>query len=139
MFGFPLPISWIISLIFAVIAGGSVWYGQHEANKYNEYKTEIESVGKSQEEKNKQLEKTHEIINEGIKNEYEAKLLAVRNHYAYGLHNSSSGQVSELSTAAKGTDEIASYSVLIEQCAETTVQLVTLQDWIKKEVGLDVK
>jgi hypothetical protein len=44
--------------------------------------------------------------------------------------------MSGISAAPKGTDAATAYPILAEQCAETTAQLTSLQDWINQQVGV---
>jgi hypothetical protein len=44
--------------------------------------------------------------------------------------------MSGLSTAPSVTDVIASYNQLASSCAETTQQLVSLQEWLNQQVGI---
>ena len=133
---FPLPISTYIYgglILISIICFG---YGRHEHNKYVNFKAEVESVAKVQEAKVESIQKQQDLVTKGIKNEYEAKLSAVRNFYSSGVRNPSSGAVSGISPAPKGTDAETAYPILAGQCAETTQQLVSIQDWINQQAGI---
>ena len=94
------------------------------------------NIAKAADAHNKAVEQQHKLINEGIKNEYEGKLSAIRNFYSSGMHNPSSGAMSGISASPKGTDAETAYPILARQCAETTAQLSSLQDWINQQVGI---
>ena len=89
-----------LAILFAGFGGG--FYLEHL--RFQEFRLEVEMVGKAAEAREKAVEQQHALINEGIKNEYQAKLSAVRNFYASGVHNPSSGTMSGISPAPKGTD-----------------------------------
>jgi Ca2+/Na+ antiporter len=108
----------------------------YEHSKLVAYKGEVAQVAKAQEEKNKELDKQSQLITEGIRNEYEAKLTALRNYYSVGVRHTSSGTTTGISAAPKGTDAEAQYTVLAGQCAATTQQLVSLQEWINEQIGV---
>mgnify|MGYP003348922884 CR=1 FL=1 len=121
--------------IAVLIAGfGSGFYLEHL--RFQEFRLEVEMAGKAAEAREKAVEQQHQLVNEGIKNEYEAKLSAVRNFYSSGVRNPSSGAMSGISPAPKGTDAETAYPILAGQCAETTQQLVSIQDWINQQAGI---
>ena len=101
-----------------------------------EYKARVEAVAQAQEAHIEAIQAQHELINQGIKNEYEGKLAAVKSFYSRVQLNPSSGSMSGISPAPKGTDAETAYPILAGQCAETTQQVVSLQDWINAQVGI---
>jgi hypothetical protein len=105
---------------------------------YQDYKKEVSNAAKAQEEKVKSIRSQQELVNKGIQDEYEAKLSAVRNYYKSTSvwNNPNSSSVSSISAAPSATDVIASYNKLAGLCAETTVQTIALQDWIKEQAGI---
>ena len=138
MFGLMIPPSWYIYGALSIAAVGGIWYGHHESKAFNEYKIEVASAAKAQEAKNENIKKQSELVNKGITNEYEAKLSAVRSFYS-GMQHSSSGKLPTISNPAISLDESPAYYRLAESCAETTVQLTSLQEWINAQVGLNAK
>jgi len=105
-------------------------------NRYVEYKARVEAAAKAQEEHNQAVEQEHQIINQGIQNEYEGKLAALRNYYGRMQLNPSSSPMSGISPTPKGTDAETAYPILVGQCATTTAQLTSLQDWVNEQVGI---
>lgn len=101
-------------------------------SRYLEYKASVEAVAKAQEEHNQAVEQEHQIINQGIQNEYEGKLAALRNYYGRMQLNPSGSPMSGISPTPKGTDAATAYPVLVEQCAETTLQVNLWQEWATK-------
>lgn len=136
MFGLMIPFSWYIYLALTLTTVLGFGYGKYESAKYDTYVAKVDAAGKAQEAKNEVIKKQSEIVNKGIKNEYEAKLAAVRNYYALGVRPPSGSTVSGVSPTTQGTDANPTYSVLIGQCAQTTAQLTSLQDWVNTQVGL---
>ena len=135
---FPIPISTWIMVGLATLALGGIAYGKYEHNKYVTYKTQVEVMAKLQEVKIESITKQQALITKGIENEYEAKLSAIRNYYkSTSVWNKpSSGQMPGISTAPSATDVIASYNLLAGQCAETTAQIIALQDWLKEQISI---
>ena len=125
-----------IYIYIAVLLGGfsAGFYVEHL--RFSAYETRVEAVAKTQEAKNESIIKQQDLVTKGIQNEYETKLTAVRNFYASGVRNPSSGSMSGISPAPKGTDAETAYPILAGQCAETTAQLTSLQDWLNAQVGI---
>jgi hypothetical protein len=125
----------IISVVLSIVFGVGYRMGY---SKYLDFKKEVEIVAHAQEAKVESIQKQHELVTKGIENEYEAKLSAVRNYYKSTSvwNNSSSGKTSGISAAPTIADVISSYNLLAGQCAETTIQTIALQDWIKAEIGI---
>jgi hypothetical protein len=130
-------ITYIKAFAIGIVLCGIFYAGFHLGNsRYIEYKASVEATAKIQEAHNQAVEQQHELINKGIQNEYEGKLAALRNYYGRMQLNPSSGSVSGISPAPKGTDAETAYPILARQCAETTAQLTSLQDWINQQVGI---
>ena len=133
---FPLPISTWVMIGLSAMALAGFGYGRYEHNAYVAYKAEVLAIAKVQEAHNESIVKQQDLVNKGIKNEYESKLAAVHNFYASGMRNPSSGSMSGISPAPKGTDAETAYPILAGQCAATTAQLTSLQDWVNAQVGI---
>jgi hypothetical protein len=134
---FPFPILYvkitIIAVLCAVVFGSGWWIGY---SRYIEYKKSVEIAAKTQEAKVESIKKQHELVTKGIQNEYDAKLALLRTYYANGLHKPSTSALPNFSSASSIADVSAAYSSLIGQCAQTTQQLVSLQDWINQQIGI---
>lgn len=116
----------IIGVVSAFLFGSGWWVGY---SKYLDYKKEVEIIAKTQEQKVESIRSQQELVNKGIQNEYEGKLAAIRNFYSSGVRNPSSGSMSGISPAPKGTDAETAYPILAGQCAETTLQVNLWQQW----------
>ena len=123
-----------------VLLGCTVFYGGFHIgnNRYLEYKASVEATAKAQEAHNQAVQKQQELVNKGIKDEYDAKLSALRNYYKSTSvwNNNGSSTVSSISTTPKSADVISAYNELAGNCAQTTLQLVELQKWINEQVGI---
>ena len=130
---FPLPISTYFYGALILISVISVTYARHEHTLYANFKTKTEEVAAIQEAKNNSIVKQQSLVTKGITNEYEAKLAAIKSYYG-GLHNAGSGAMPSLSNPASGINESAANQLLA--CANTTQQLVSLQDWLNEQIAV---
>ena len=126
----------IAAAVSFLLGAGAGW--KYEHNRYVAFKTEVESVAKVQEAEVKSIQKQQALVTKGIKDEYDAKLSAVRNYYKSTSvwNNNGSNDMSGLPTAPKSTDVISAYNQLASNCAQTTLMLVELQKWINEQVGI---
>ena len=135
---FPLPILTWVKIGAVVLALGFAYYkgysGEHD--KFIAFKAQVEALGKIQEAKNDSIQKQSDLVNKGIKNEYEAKLAAVRNYYSGLQRNTGGSSVPGISNPTSGVNESPAYYRLAESCSETTVQTLALQDWILQQAGV---
>jgi len=125
----------IITVVVSICFGSGWWLGY---SKYLDYKKSVEIAAKEQESKVESITKQHELVTKGIANEYEAKLTALRNYYRATSvwNNPSSSKVSGISTAPTVADVATAYNLLAGQCAATTQQVVSLQDWINAQIDI---
>jgi len=105
------------------------WNNEHK--KFVAFQAEIAALGKAQETINAAKVKEHETISTSIANQYEARLSAVHSYYANGVRDTSSGSVSTVSKPAQCVNAAPTNTVPAGQCAETTLQLTELQNWVK--------
>jgi len=134
MFPFNI-ITWFKIAVIATALAFSYWKGYSgEHEKFVKFKAEVEAIGKAQEQLNASAAEKHELITEGVKDEYEARIAALRNYYANRVQsNPSRGNLPAVSGSAPRVDESAGNPVLVGQCAEVTQQLVSLQKWVEKQ------
>ena len=130
---FPLPISTWVMIGLAIMALAGFGYGRYEHNAYAAYKAEVIAVAKVQEAKNESIEKQQVLVNKGITNEFQAKLGALRNRYD-GVQYTSGSQLPTLSNPAGSINGTAANFTL--DCAITTQQLVSLQDWVLQQASI---
>ena len=122
--------SYIKAFAIGIALCGIFYAGFHLGNnRYLEYKASVEAIAKTQEAHIESIQAQHELINQGIKNEYEGKLAAVKSFYSRVQLNPSSGPMSGISPAPKGTNAETAYPILAGQCAQTTLQVNLWQEW----------
>lgn len=132
MFGLINPLYKIIGIIglVAVLFGTGYYRGYSaEKQRFDAFKTELEASAKAQEKINQQIEQKNKLIADNSKREYEAKIVALR-HYYDRLRHPDTNKLPSAAITAHRVDEKATDPVFIGQCAETTLQLISLQDWV---------
>lgn len=130
---FPLSLNTYLSIGFAILAMTGLGYGKYESSKYEAYKLEVQTIAQKQIDANEAKIAQQNLINKATKENYEAKLSALKSYYG-GMHNSSSGSMPTISNPSSTANGSTSDQLLA--CAYTTQQLVSLQDWIKEQAGL---
>ena len=132
MFGLINPLYKVIGIIglVAVLFGTGYYRGYSaEKKRFDAFKTELEASAKAQEKINQQIEQKNKLIADNSKREYEAKIVALR-HYYDRLRHPDTNKLPSAAITAHRVDEKATDPVFIGQCAETTLQLISLQDWV---------
>jgi len=127
---------WKLGVIVAMVAtvfGSGWWVGN---SRYVTYKAKTESIAAKQEAHIESITKQQSLVSKGIQDEYNAKLALLRQYYANGMRQSSSGSMPSNPKSPIGIDAITAYNVLAGQCAETTQQLVSLQKWLNEQIGI---
>ena len=133
MFGLINPLYKIIGIIglVAVLFGTGYYRGYSaEKHRFDAFKAELVASAKAQEKINQQIEQKNKLIADNSKREYEAKIIALR-HYYDGLRYPDTNKLPSATITAHRVDEKATDPVFIGQCAETTLQLISLQDWVR--------
>lgn len=120
----------IIALVGALFGFGYYRGYLAEKERYEAFKALIAAQAQTQEIINQNTKKKQEIIAESVKNEYQAKLAAVRSYYGR-LRSSSTNSLPTIPNPTQSTSTSASDPIFIGQCAETTIMLVSLQEWAK--------
>ena len=124
-----------IALVFGGFSSG--FYIEHL--RFSDYVDQVKIVAEKQLAENKAKVKEQEIINDNIKKTYDANINSIHNFYS-GMHNASSGAMSYNANSTVAINgKTVDVLLVAEQCAQTTQQLVSLQDWINQQVGLDAK
>lgn len=101
----------------------------HEKKSYAQFRTDTIAAGEAQNARTREVIKQHEKAAQEARNAYSRHIADIRSYY--GVSNgASSGKLSAATTSASRTDGPTPYGVLVEQCAETTEQLIDLQDFI---------
>ena len=132
MFGLINPLYKIIGIIglVAVLFGTGYYRGYSaEKQRFDAFKAELVASAKAQKKINQQIEQKNKLIADNSKREYEAKIIALRNYYANSLRYPNTNKLPSAAITAPNID--GETSKLLLDCAYTTQQLVSLQDWIK--------
>lgn len=106
---------------------------QSVQEKFDQYKVEIAAVATAQEEKTKAIEAKNQRLNEETKNAFNNQLANLRAYY--GMRNKGSSAVSGVSDPTfrvndYSPDNLPPTPILVSQCAETTLNLLVLQNWL---------
>lgn len=118
----------------AVVLVLTYWAGYDRMrDKHLRFVAEVESIGKAQEAANKSAVEIAEVITEGVKDEYETRIAALRRQYAGRVQqcSTSGGAMPSVSKPATSVNGTADDPAIIGLCAEETAKLVALQKWIK--------
>jgi hypothetical protein len=133
MFGLINPLYKILGFVGVVVAlVGFGYYNGYSAEKkrFDAFKAQIEAATIAQDKVNQQIIKRQDLVTKGITNEYKAKIARLESVYN-GVQYSNSAAVSSSSSTTTGADEKTKNLVL--DCAITTQQLLSLQDWIEEQ------
>ena len=131
--GFGGQVYLYIALVFGGFSAG--FYVEHL--RFSDYRQEVQIAGEKQQAETAAKIKEQEIINENIKQTYEARLTSIHTFYT-GMLDSRTRNLSASDPNATITINGETHNVLLvaEQCAQTTEQLMTLQDWVNQQVNL---
>jgi hypothetical protein len=131
MFPSTLMIKAGIALAICAVMYFMGW--NHEHKRLVAYQAEVAAVGKAQEVINQAKAKEHETISTAITNQYEARLSAVHSYYGDRLLDTgaSSSRVPTIPKPTSCSNAATTDTVSARQCAETTLQLTELQNWVR--------
>ena len=113
----------VLGVLFSMYLGYSF-----EHSRFVDYRSKIDALALTQEAKNKEVIKEQALINKGISNEYQAKLVAINIKYGR-LFNSNSVKDATSTNTTTILDGRAAYNILAGQCAQTTLQVNLWQEW----------
>ena len=128
-----------VYIYIALVLGGfgAGYYMEHL--RFVDYQQEVRIAGEKQQIETTAKIKEQEIINENIKQTYEARLTNIHTFYS-GMLNSRSGVVSSDPNATITINgETHNLLLVAQECAATTEQLMTLQQWVNQQVALNAK
>jgi len=118
----------------AIVLALAYWSGYDRMrDKHLLFVAEVKAAGEAQEAANKSAVEIAEVITEGVKDEYETRIAALRRQYAGRVQQcgTSSGQVSTVSKSSPSIAGTADDPAIVGLCAEETAKLVALQKWVK--------
>ena len=133
LYGNYVKIILLIGLVCGIFFAG--WHTRDR--DFTIYKDQVRIEAEKAQAHTESIQKQQEITTKGIQNEYDAKLALLRQYYANGVRNNNgSNTMSSISTTSKLSDAIAAYNQLASDCAATTLQVVTLQQWINEQIAI---
>ena len=138
MFGLDQLATKIIGGILLVLTvfGYGYYRGHHAVTlQFDTYKAEVQAAADAQAKETAKIEAKNKKLFEETKYAYDTKLTALRNYYSMHIAQGS-GSLSGIPNPATGTagytaDNLPPVATLAAQCAETTLTLYTLQNWVR--------
>ena len=143
MFGTILSpaIRWIAGILLALAVIFGIYYkGRLDERKlFNAYKAEVKAAAMAQEEKTRQIEAKNQRLFKETQDAYNTKLNALRTYYSMRITGKGGSGLPQIPVSAAGANGTAAYELpplppietLAAQCAESTLTLVSLQEWVK--------
>jgi hypothetical protein len=132
---FPIPSTLLIKIGAIVIALALAYWAGYDRmrDKHLLFVAEVKRVGEAQEAANKSAVEIATVITEGVKDEYETRIAALRRQYAGRVQqcNSGSGAVSTVPKSSPSVAGSADDPAIVGLCSEETAKLVALQKWVK--------
>lgn len=111
------------------------WLWRHEVSAYEEFRNQEAARGLAAEMHVKQVEQQQKEITNDTVTGWKAALDVTRADYDKRMRSYARGSgLSAIPQAPRSVDDLPAESLpLAEQCAETTLMLVKLQDWIREQ------
>jgi len=130
--------NYIKAILLIALVCGIYFAGWHARDRdFTIYKDQVRIEAEKAQAHTESVQKQQALINKGIQDEYDAKLALLRQYYANGVRNNNgSNPVPGISSTSKLSDAIAAYNQLAADCAATTLQTVTLQQWVNEQLGV---
>ena len=125
--------------IYLVLVLGSFSSGFYiEHIRFSNFQDKVKIVAEQQIAENKAKIKEQELINRGVTDAYNANVSNIHNFYHRMLNDTGSGAMSSVpNTTITINGTTINTLDFAEQCATTTQQLESTQDWIRTQIGLD--
>ena len=125
--------------IYLVLVFGSFSSGFYiEHIRFVDFQDKVKIVAEQQIAENKAKLKEQELINRGVTDAYNANVSNIHNFYHRMLNDTGSGAMSSVpNTTITINGTTINTLDFAEQCATTTQQLESTQDWIRTQIGLD--
>lgn len=141
MFGLStIAMRWIGGALFVLLLLGAVYAkGWLDRDKdFSKYKVEVKALAMAQEQKTQQVIMQQDKITKKASDQYAKDLAAIRNTYQRLRYSNGSGIVSTIPDTASDPAGATTYYLSIAPelatgCAETTSQLIALQNWVKEQ------
>ena len=127
------------TVIYLVLVFGGFSSGFYiEHIRFVDFQDKVKIVAEQQIAENKAKLKEQELINRGVTDAYNANVSNIHNFYHRMLNDTGSGAMSSVpNTTITINGTTINTLDFAEQCATTTQQLESTQDWIRTQIGLD--
>ena len=127
------------TVIYLVLVFGGFSSGFYiEHSRFVDFQDKVKIVAEQQIAENKAKLKEQELINRGVTDAYNANVSNIHNFYHRMLNDTGSGAMSSVPNATITINGTTINTLdFAEQCATTTQQLESTQDWIRTQIGLD--
>ena len=127
------------TVIYLVLVFGGFSSGFYiEHIRFVDFQDKVKIVAEQQIAENKAKIKEQELINRGVTDAYNANVSNIHNFYHRMLNDTGSGAMSSVPNATITINGTTINTLdFAEQCATTTQQLESTQDWIRTQIGLD--
>ena len=127
------------TVIYLVLVFGGFSSGFYiEHIRFVDFQDKVKIVAEQQIAENKAKLKEQELINRGVTDAYNANVSNIHNFYHRMLNDTSSGAMSSVpNTTITINGTTVNTLDFAEQCATTTQQLESTQDWIRSQIGLN--
>lgn len=124
----------IVLFLVGVYAKGRM----DEREIFNAFKREVAAAGKAQEAENENQKQKQALVNKGVRDEYEARLAAVRAYYGRVQYRPGSSPMPATPNSPGGANATSANDIPIDanlllQCTETTLMLTSLQKWVESQ------
>ena len=124
-------LEWLGVAAVIFLAGALTGYS-HEKHAFDVYRAEVSATAEAQQRETQKTIQKHEKIAQETKSDYEKRIADIRRAYGGVRYNNGAGLMPTATQAASGSNAGPSYAILAESCAETTQQLVSLQQFVKE-------
>ena len=127
------------TVIYLVLVFGGFSSGFYiEHIRFVDFQDKVKIVAEQQIAENKAKLKEQELINRGVTDAYNANVSNIHNFYHRMLNDTGSGAMSSVpNTTITINGTTVNTLDFAEQCATTTQQLESTQDWIRSQIGLN--
>ena len=140
-FLFTTAFRWLAAILFVLSVIFGIYYkGRLDERKlFDAYKAEVKAAAMAQEEKTRQIEAKNQRLFKETQDAYNTKLATLRSYYSMRIAGKSGGGLSQVPNPSGGANGAATYDLpplppietLAAQCAESTLTLTMLQEWVK--------
>lgn len=134
---FPLSIINYVKIGICAVLLCSSWYLGYsfEHSRFTKYQNDVKQQATIQEAKTKQIIEQQKITTDRITNDYKNQLARLHSVYD-GLHVNGGSSLSTPSDTLVRINGFTTDPIFALQCANTTQQLVSLQDFVKEQLTL---